>query len=99
VVISLGHAFHRGINVAADSPRLGRLLASVVANLPNRFYAHIEGHVAATRDEHALIIEALRKRAPTKAGILMETHILAGSDHLIAELEQRGLWDRAVTTG
>jgi DNA-binding GntR family transcriptional regulator len=89
----LGHAFHRRINLSADSPRLARLLNSVVTNLPNRFYATIEGHVATTQEEHPLLLDAMRKHAPKKARTLMETHIVDGANHLIEELEQRGLWD------
>jgi len=92
-IASLGHAFHRKINLTADSPRLARLLGSVVANLPNRFYATIEGHITTTQEEHPVLLEALRKRAGKRAKALMESHILDGAEHLIEELEQRGLWD------
>lgn len=40
-----------------------------------------------------MLLEALRKHAGKKAKTLMESHILDGADHLIEELEQRGLWD------
>ncbi|QSE86088.1 GntR family transcriptional regulator [Rhodococcus koreensis] len=92
-IASLGHAFHRKINLTADSPRLARILGSVVTNLPNRFYATIEGHLTTTQDAHPLLLEALRKHAGKKAKALMESHILDGADNLIEELEQRGLWD------
>ncbi|BAH51067.1 GntR family transcriptional regulator [Rhodococcus opacus] len=92
-IASLGHAFHRKINLAADSPRLARLLGSIVANLPNRFYATIEGHLGTTQKEHPLLLEALRKHSGKKAKTLMESHILDGADHLIEELDQRGLWE------
>ncbi|WP_082359710.1 GntR family transcriptional regulator [Rhodococcus opacus] len=92
-VASLGHAFHRKINLTADSPRLARLLGSVVTNLPDRFYATIEGKITTTQQEHPALIEALRKHASKRAKTLMESHILDGADHLIEGLEQRGLWD------
>lgn len=92
-IASLGHAFHRGINIAAHSPRLARLLQTVTTNLPNRFYATIEGHVTTTGEQHPEILDALRKRAPKKAKQLMEGHILNGADHLIELLDQRGLWN------
>jgi DNA-binding GntR family transcriptional regulator len=91
-IADLGHAFHREINLAADSHRLALLLGSVVKHLPNRFYASIEAQVAATHDEHPLIVEALRKHDARKARSLMEHHILGSADHLIEILEQRGLW-------
>lgn len=91
-ITSLGHAFHRSINIAADSPRLAGLLGSTVKTLPNRFYTSIEGHLSTTQEDHPLLLEALRKHATKKAKTLMEKHILDGADQLIAELERRGLW-------
>jgi len=91
-IADLGHAFHRQINLAADSHRLALLLGMVVNHLPNRFYASIEAQVAATDDEHPQLVEALRKHDSRKARALMEQHILASADHLIEILEDRGLW-------
>ncbi|MYV97768.1 GntR family transcriptional regulator [Streptomyces sp. SID3343] len=91
-VADLGHAFHREINLTADSHRLALLLGSVVKHLPNRFYAAIEGQVADTRVEHPLLLDALRRRQAHRASVLMERHILAGADRLVEVLEERGLW-------
>ncbi|WP_439678429.1 GntR family transcriptional regulator [Embleya sp. MST-111070] len=91
-MVEHGHAFHRQINLAADSHRLSLLLRSVVRHLPNRFYVSIEGRVAATREEHPLILEALRRRSARMARSLMEQHILESADHLVEMLEARGLW-------
>ncbi|MFC0446926.1 MULTISPECIES: GntR family transcriptional regulator [Rhodococcus] len=98
-IASLGHAFHHKIRISANSPRLARLLDSVVTNLPNRLYAAVEGRIWTTHKDHHLLLDALRKRAPEKAKTLMETHILDGADHLIAELERRGFWARAEAEG
>ena len=95
-VADLGYAFHREINLAADSHRLALLLGSVASHLPNRFYATIEGRAAQTRDEHPQLLTALAKGDSRKARSLMEKHILGGADHLIDLLEQRGLWSREV---
>src|SRR5438093_1331138 len=62
LVAELGRAFHREINKAADSYRLALLLESIVRHLPNTFYAKIEGQVAATRERHPQLLDALRKR-------------------------------------
>ncbi|MBB4158221.1 GntR family transcriptional regulator [Streptomyces cinereoruber] len=91
-MVEYGHAFHRLINLAADSHRLALLLRSVVRHLPNRFYISIEGRVEATSEEHPLILEALRRRSAKMARSLMEQHILESADHLIETLEARGLW-------
>jgi DNA-binding GntR family transcriptional regulator len=89
----LGHAFHRQINRAAQSNRLALMLSSIVQHLPNRFYAAIEGHVEATRDDHRRLVEALKSGKAGEARKLTEGHILESPDHLIALLRRRGLWD------
>jgi NAD(P)-dependent dehydrogenase (short-subunit alcohol dehydrogenase family) len=91
-IADLGYAFHRQINLAAASHRLALLLGAVVNHLPNRFYASIEAQVAATRDEHPQLVEALRRHDVRTARSLMEQHILGSADHLIEILEERGLW-------
>ena len=91
-IADMGYAFHREINLAADSHRLALLLGAVANHLPNRFYATIEGRAAETRDEHPELLAALAKGDSRKAKSLMEKHILGGADHLIEILEQRGLW-------
>ncbi|MCD2197638.1 GntR family transcriptional regulator [Actinomycetospora endophytica] len=89
---ALGHAFHREINLAADSRRLTFLLAAAVKHLPNRFYASIEGQVEGARQDHPKIVEALHRRDVRKVRSLMNQHILAGADRLVDELSKRGLW-------
>lgn len=93
LITDLGHAFHREINVAADSHRLALLLAGVVKHLPNRFYASLESQTESTRVQHPLLIDALRKRSTRKARTLMEEHIIESADYVIEMLEKRGLWD------
>lgn len=96
-ITSLGHAFHREINLTADSRRLTLLLNSVVQHVPNRFYTTIQGHVATTRNAHPLLLDALRRHRPHEARSLMEQHILEGADQLIQALERLGLWRRKAT--
>jgi DNA-binding GntR family transcriptional regulator len=91
-VVELGHAFHRGINLAADSYRLAMLLGSVVRTLPMQFYSTIEGGIEASDNEHREILGGLRKRDETKTRTLMEDHISGVADRLIDMLERRGLW-------
>lgn len=91
----LGHAFHRIINRAAHSHRLALMLSSIVQQLPNRFYATIEGHVEGTRDDHRKLIGAMRAGSAREARKLTEGHILESPEHLIDLLRRRGLWDEA----
>ncbi|BEP13878.1 GntR family transcriptional regulator [Acidothermaceae bacterium B102] len=92
MIVRLGHAFHREINLAADSTRLAMLLGSVVRTLPLQFYSTIEGWIESSHHEHPEIIASLRRRNAKKTRTLVEQHILEGADRLIATLEKRGLW-------
>jgi DNA-binding GntR family transcriptional regulator len=92
-VVALGHAFHREINLSADSMRLATLLGSVVRTLPLQFYSTIEGWVDSSQHEHPEIVAALREHDAKKAGALMQRHISQGADRLIDTLEKRGLWE------
>lgn len=96
-VVHLGHQFHRHVNLAGRSARLAMLLGNVASQLPNRFYAQIEGHVNNTREAHPLIVDALRKRATRKAESLMIDHLLEGGRRVIESLEERGVWADATT--
>ena len=90
----LGFAFHREINRAADSHRLAFFLDSIARQLPNKFYASIEGELALLEEEHPLLIEALRKHNVRQARSIMERHMLERGEHLIQMLEERGVWDQ-----
>jgi DNA-binding GntR family transcriptional regulator len=91
-VAKLGHQFHRAINLGAGAPRLALLLGSLTKQLPNRFYASIEGQLAAAVEYHPVILDALRARDAETARSLMLRHIVAGGEHLIAKLERQGMW-------
>lgn len=91
-VANLGHEFHRQVNIAADAYRLALLLGAFVKQFPNKFYATIDGHVDATRDEHPELFAAIRDRNPRRARVLMERHIVQGAQRLIDTLTERGVW-------
>lgn len=88
----LGHDFHRTINKAAGSPRLAAILGSLTRQLPNRFYASIEGELSIASQYHPVILGAIRLRDPQAASSLMFRHIVEGGNHLVKVLEERGYW-------
>jgi DNA-binding GntR family transcriptional regulator len=88
----LGHQFHRVINLAAQSPRLALLLGGLTKQLPNRFYASIEGQLDDAIAYHPIIIDAIRMQDASGARSLMQRHIVSSAEHLIAMLERQGLW-------
>ncbi|GEE00892.1 GntR family transcriptional regulator [Gordonia spumicola] len=90
---TLGHQFHRLINLAADSDRLARLLASIVKHLPNSFYASIETHVRTVTPEHHELLEALQAHDAGRAREVTERHIVNSADYVIDMLEKQGLWE------
>ena len=85
----LGHLFHRKINLSAQSPRLAQLLGNLTKQLPNRFYASIEGQLKGAVDYHPIIVDALRVHDADSARSLMFRHILSGGQHLVAALERQ----------
>ena len=91
----LGHQFHRSINLAADSPRLALLLGSLTKQLPNRFYASIEGQLQGALEYHPIIMNAIRMKDSEAVRSLMHRHILSGAEHLIEMLERQGIWGAA----
>lgn len=88
----LGHEFHRTINKAAESPRLASILGSLTRQLPNRFYASIEGELEIAANYHPVILGAIRLRDPHAATSLMFRHIREGGEHLVKVMEDRGHW-------
>jgi DNA-binding GntR family transcriptional regulator len=91
----LGHEFHRTINKAAESPRLASILGSLTRQLPNRFYASIEGELEIAANYHPVILGAIRLRDPQAANSLMFRHIREGGEHLVKVMEARGYWEES----
>ena len=92
VAARLGHQFHRTINLAAQAPRLALLLGSLTKQLPNRFYASIEGQLEDAVSYHPIIINAIGVQDADGARSQMYRHIENGAEHLIAMLERQGTW-------
>jgi len=90
-----GHQFHRTINIAAESPRLALLLGSLTKQLPNRFYASIEGQLQGAVEYHPIIMNAIRMKDAEAVRSLMYRHIISGAEHLIEMLERHGTWSDA----
>lgn len=98
-VTRLGHAFHRQINLAAQSPRLALLQGSLVKQLPNRFYTRIEGQLNEAVESHPVIIAAIRARDANAARASMYSHVLSGGEHLISMLDRQNAWDAGQEPG
>lgn len=97
--VRLGYEFHRFINLTAASPRLTLLLGSLSKQLPNRFYASIEGQVKDVVQYHPIILDAMRVKDADAVRSLMYRHIMHGAEHLIDSLERAGAWQNAADAG
>lgn len=91
-VEELNFAFHRTINLAADSAKLSWILGTVVRYAPRRFFATIHGWQDASVAEHRAIIEALRTSDAEKARATMHEHITHAGELLVTHLTGRGMW-------
>jgi DNA-binding FadR family transcriptional regulator len=91
----LGHQFHRTINLAANSPRLALLLGGLTKQLPNRFYASIEGQLQGAVEYHPMIMNAMSVKDTDSVRSLMHRHILSGAEHLIEMLDRQGIWGQS----
>jgi DNA-binding GntR family transcriptional regulator len=91
----LGHEFHRSVNLAADSPRLANTLGALTRQLPNRFYASIEGHLTNAVQFHQIILGSIKLRDPQATASLMSRHINDGGERLVEMLDRRGLWSNS----
>lgn len=98
VAARTGHQFHRTINLAAESPRLALLLGSLTKQLPNRFYASIEGQLQGAVEYHPIIMNAIRVKDAEAVRSLMYRHIISGAEHLIEMLERHGTWGESPET-
>lgn len=86
------HRFHRVLNVAADSPKLGWVLGTVVRYAPRRFYGTIHGWIEASLADHRQILAALRSRDKDQARKAMYEHIVHAGDLLVSHLEDQDFW-------
>ncbi|MFP3967085.1 GntR family transcriptional regulator [Actinomadura fulvescens] len=89
------HAFHRAINLAADSPKLAWSLGSVARYVPRGLYGRLTDWPAVALRDHDRIMTALSLHDPEAASEAMRAHITQAGELLIAHLERQGLW-RAV---
>ncbi|MBO2451349.1 GntR family transcriptional regulator [Actinomadura barringtoniae] len=86
------HAFHRAINLAADSEKLAWSLGSVSRYVPRGLYGRLPDWPAAVERDHLRILEALRSGDPHAASGAMRLHIMRAGELLIAHLERQEMW-------
>lgn len=91
--VRLNHEFHRGINVAADSPKLTQLMVGVTRYAPESVFPVVHGWADKSSRHHRKIIAALARRDPDKARAAMAEHLSVGVTSLIEHLVAQGVID------
>jgi DNA-binding GntR family transcriptional regulator len=91
--VRLNHAFHRAINVAADSPKLAQLMSQITRYAPESVFPAIAGWPRQSIKDHRRVLAALEKRDGELARKAMSEHLAAGAAPLIDHLIEHGVVD------
>ena len=83
------HAFHREINLMADSRKIIWVLSLMTRYVPRKFYSSIPGWPQATVDDHGEILEGIRSRDPEASRRAMQQHIVHAGELLAAHFDER----------
>ena len=89
--VRLNHAFHRGVNLAAGSPKLAQLMGQITRIALESVYLTVEGWPAHSMKDHRLLLEALRNRDGAAAREAMSEHLCAAAGPLIDHLTRQGV--------
>ena len=90
----LNHAIHRRVCQASESPILERFLRETAPFVTRRESPDVPGWAKQRSEGHSSVLRALRKRDATRAGHLMEEHVLrsgsAAVAHAAAQQDEAG---------
>ncbi|WP_454789234.1 GntR family transcriptional regulator [Mycolicibacterium lutetiense] len=89
--VRLNHAFHRGVNRAAESPKLAQLMSQITRYALESVYPTVEGWPEQSTHDHRRILDALRQRDGELARAAMAEHLCAASKPLVAHLDRLGV--------
>jgi DNA-binding GntR family transcriptional regulator len=85
----VNHQFHRRINQLADSPRLLAVLKTLSALIPQHYAPEMPKWMKRANAEHAEVLHAMEAREAEQAAEMMESHVTAAVEDLIAYLEEK----------
>jgi DNA-binding GntR family transcriptional regulator len=89
--VRLNHAFHRGVNVAAGSPKLAQLMGQITRFALESVYPTVKGWPAHSMRDHRVVLDALKDRDGDAARAAMAEHLCAAAGPLIEHLTRRGV--------
>jgi DNA-binding GntR family transcriptional regulator len=85
-------AFHREINLAANSPRLLMMLGGTLRLIPQHFYALLEGWAPASESGHGALLIAFERGDAAAAREAAAQHVRDAGELLVAHFSDRGYW-------
>ncbi|MGO4250254.1 GntR family transcriptional regulator [Paenarthrobacter sp. RAF54_2] len=83
------HAFHREINLLADSRKIIWLLGLVTRYVPRQFYSSIPGWPRATVEDHAELLAGIKAKDSAATRAAMQQHIVHSGELLAAHFDAR----------
>ncbi|UXA19612.1 GntR family transcriptional regulator [Mycobacterium sp. SMC-4] len=89
--VRLNHEFHKGINVAADSPKLAQLMSQITRYAPETVFPTIRDWPEQSNGHHRRVLDALARRDAEAARAAMSEHLRSGATPLIEHLSCRGV--------
>lgn len=89
--VRLNHAFHRGVNRAAESPKLAQLMSQITRYALESVYPTVEGWPEQSTHDHRRILAALKARDGDAAREAMAEHLCAASRPLSDHLDRLGV--------
>lgn len=93
----LNWEFHRVINVLGGSRRLQSIILGLTRQIPRSFRFEIPPASPQALREHEQILSAIARGEPDAAFEACVTHLMSESEHILGVLDDRGLFDDAMT--
>jgi DNA-binding GntR family transcriptional regulator len=85
------HAFHRQLNLIANTRKITWVLGLIGRYIPTLFYSSIEGWPEATAHDHSAILENLRARDAEAARRSMHSHIVHSGELLATQFDKQAM--------
>ena len=91
LAVRLNHEFHRGINKAADSPKLAQVMGQITRYALESVYPTVAGWPAHSTRHHRRVLAALKRHDGEAARAAMSEHLRAAAGPLVAHLSSLGV--------
>ena len=94
-VVAANRRFHRTLNLAARSPRLLTYLRQAVRVVPGNYFELFPEAERRSKDEHASLLDAMRRGDAQAARAVAEAHVLSAGEALGGWLAARAAQHQA----